>query len=578
MLTPRPQVGGIAPASGFVAIAWLIVTAMLLPGCEGAPAHSKRWRRDRLGAAEDGNPAAPGSAAHRADVALARAHTLRIRLESEPAQLNPLVDPDVDTLRIAEDTIFESLLRYDPGPALDAPCVLHPQLAESWRVLGGGTEIRLTLRDDVKFSDGKKFDVTDAQFSLDMARSSAVRAPRLREALADVVSVDLVGPREVRLALRRPNAFVLRALAEIPMLPEHVYGASSVASGRPPALDRHPKNKAPIGTGPYRFEKWDKGARIVLVRNEDYWGKPPAIDAVEFVVEPDAARALMRAKRGEIDVVPALAPSHYPAQANAMASDFRELHLRPPRLRYVVLDLARPPLDDVRVRKAIALLIDRRKLTAELGHGLLRAVAGPVWPGGPGDGAALPTPAFDPVTAAALLTEAGWLDLDGDGVRERGTTKLRVALLAGSDARGDAERDLLVGGLRKAGFVVEVRSGDPAVILNRLKSGDFELAMIDWRARSDEDLGPLLGTGGARNWGGYASPAMNAALQATRETWEPAGRAAHVADIGKLLLADFPIVPMYAADPIGLVHRRVRGLVARDGWFAIRALTLDETP
>jgi peptide/nickel transport system substrate-binding protein len=232
----------------------------------------------------------------------------------------------------------------------------------------------------------------------------------------------------------------------------------------------------------------------------------------------------------------------------------------------------------VRVRKAIALLVDRRKLTAELGHGLLRAVAGPVWPGGPADGAALPTPAFDPIAAAALLTEAGWLDADGDGVRERGSTKLRVSLLAGSDVRGDAERDLFVSGLRKAGFVVEVRSGDPAVILNRLKSGDFELAIIDWRARSDEDLGPLLGSSGARNWGGYASPQMNAALQATRETWEPAGRAAHVAEIGRLLLADFPLVPMYAADPIGLVHRRVRGLVVRDGWFAIRALTLEDQP
>jgi peptide/nickel transport system substrate-binding protein len=581
MLNRRRQVGGIAPASGFMALPCLIAVAMTLTACQGAPAHSKRWRRDRLAGADGtsaANGAAPGASAAGTEAPLGRARTLRIRLESEPTQLNPLVDPDVDTLRVAEDTVFESLLRYDPGPALDAPGVLHPQLAESWRVVGGGTEIRLTLRDDVKFHDGKKFDVTDAQYSLDMARSSAVRAPRLREALADVVSVDLVGPRELRLALRRPNAFVLRALAEIPMLPEHVYGPSSVASGRPPPLDRHPKNRAPVGTGPYRFERWDKGVRIVLVKNEAYWGKPVAIDAVEFVVEPDAARALMRAKRGEIDVVPALAPAHYPGQANAMAGDFQELHLRPPRLRYLVLDLARPPLDDVRVRQAIALLVDRRKLTAELGHGLLRAVAGPVWPGGPGDGAALPTPPFDPVLAGQLLTQAGWTDDDGDGVRERGTTKLRVGLLAGSDARGDGERDLLVSGLRKAGFVVEVRSGDPAVILNRLKSGEFELAIIDWRARSDEDLGPLLGTNGARNWGGYASAAMNAALQATRESWEPAGRAAHVAEIGRLLLTDWPIVPMYAADPIGLVHRRVRGLAVRDGWFAIRALTLDDTP
>ncbi len=557
--------------------ACLTALASTLLACQGAPAHSKPWRRDHT-VGDDGGSAGAGGAARRADSARKRSQSLRIRLETEPSHLNPLVDPDVDTLRVAEDTIFESLLRFDPGPAIDAPGVLHPQLAESWRVLGGGTEIRVVVRDDVKFHDGQKLAVTDAQFSLDMARSAAVRAPRLREALADVISVDLVGPRELRLSLRRPNAFILRALTEVPMLPEHVYGASAAGSGRAPALDRHPRNRAPIGTGPYRFDHWDKGTRIVLARNDSYWGKPPAIEAIEFVIEPDASKALMRAKRGEIDVVPALAPVHYPDQATAMAGEFLKLRLRPPRLRYVVLNLTRPPLDDVRVRQAIALLVDRRKLTAELGHGMARAVAGPVWPGGPGDGAALPTPAFDPAAAAGLLTAAGWIDSDGDGVRERAGTKLRVALLSGTDARGDAERDLLVQGLRKAGFVVEVRSGDPAVLLNRLKSGDFELAMIEWRARCDEDLGPLLGSNGARNWGRYASGAMNAALQAARETWDPAGRAARVAEIGRLLLSDWPIVPMYAADPIGLVHRRVRGLLVRDGWFAIRALSLEELP
>ena len=257
-----------------MALPCLIAFAMTLAACQGAPAHSKRWRRDRLaeGDATSGtNAAAGGAGGKAAEAPLGRARTLRIRLESEPTQLNPLVDPDVDTLRVSEDTVFESLLRYDPGPALDAPGVLHPQLAESWRVLGGGTEIRLTLRDDVKFHDGKKFDVTDAQYSLDMARSSAVRAPRLREALADVVSVDLTGPRELRLALRRPNAFVLRALAEIPMLPEHVYGPSSLASGRPPQLDRHPKYLAHVAAlvGPELPHELPSGARRVAAAARD---------------------------------------------------------------------------------------------------------------------------------------------------------------------------------------------------------------------------------------------------------------------------------------------------------------------
>jgi peptide/nickel transport system substrate-binding protein len=544
------------------ALAW---SAM---ACEGPPARSRPWRHPEPTVTEPaaslGSPQAMAQA--RADLAKKREHSLRIRLDVEPSHLLPLVDPEVDTLRVAEDTIFETLVRWEAGPAGSGPGTLRPGLAESWRVLGGGSEIRLTLRDGVPFHDGHKFDVVDAQWSLDVARSPTGRSPRLREALADVATVEILGPREVRILLRRPSGYALRTLAEVPMLPQHVYGGG--------ALDRGVKNRAFVGTGPYRLARWDKHERIVLAKNETYWGSPPAIDEIEFVIEPDAARALMRARRGEIDVIPELSPAHFPGQAQAMSADFRSVRLGPPSLIYLVPNSQRPAFADPRCREALALLVDREHLVRETFHGLARVVAGPIWPGGPGDGPSGPAPGFDPTRAARLLDQCGWPDSDGDSLRDRGGERLRVAMLAATDGTGGEVRDVIVPALRKAGFVVEVLAGEPAVLLNRLKSGSFDLAVVEWRGRVDEDLAPLFASRGTRNWGGTTSPAMDVALAAVAATQDPGTRAVRLAEVVARLAVDWPIVPIVAPDPVALVHRRVQGLVPVDGWFRIRALSL----
>jgi peptide/nickel transport system substrate-binding protein len=554
MLRRATQGGPVGGAALFALLAVVVATAS---ACQGPPARPRPWRHDPpdppAAAPTEGSPQAIAQA--RADALERRAHALRIRLDSEPTNLNPLVDPDVDTLRVAEDTIFESLVRYDPGPDAAGPGVFRPGLAESWRVIGGGTEIDLVMRDGVSFHDGQRFTVVDAQYSIDMARSSTVHAQRTRDALADVMTVELAGPKVLRVTLRKQNAYVLRALAEIPILPEHVYQGVD--------LDRHPKNRAPIGTGPFRFVRWDKGQKILLARNETYWGPPPAIDEVEFDIEPDGARALMRARRGELDVLPALSSAHYPSQAKLMSDDFVEVRFRPAQLLYLVLNVTRPTFDDARTRQAVALLVDGKKLV-DLHGGLVRRVGGPIWPGGLGDGPA----------GTALLDQAGWV-AGADGVRQRAGVKLRVAFLATSDDHGAGERDLVRAALSKAGFVVEMLTGDPAVLLNRLKNGAFDLALIDWRGRTDEDLAPLFSVRGARNWGGYASRPMDALLATLESTWDPAARAAHLGDVAAVLASDWPIVPLWAPDPVGLVHKRVRGLVVRDGWFAIRNVSLD---
>ena len=202
---------------------------------------------------------------------------------------------------------------------------------------------------------------------------------------------------------------MLRALAEIPILPMHIYDGSLAAGG------------ALVGTGPWKYVA-TRPASFTSTKNDKYWGGTPAIADLEFVYQPDAAVALTEAKRGELDIVPALIPAHWPEQASApgVAASFKPLQLAPPRMRYLAVQRraraarrrSRPPR--ARAARSIAARIAKRVF-----DGLARPALWPIWPGGPVDGAEAAVPDFDPAAAGKLLDAAGWIDSDKDGIRDK---------------------------------------------------------------------------------------------------------------------------------------------------------------
>ncbi len=559
-------------------VLWAL-TALLPAGCDCAGPRGKPWRHEadpaQLAAAEPRSPAlTSGDDGQAADILAGRSHTLRVHVDAEPRGLNPLTTPSVWTRRITMGTVYETLIRYEPpeGGAGAGPGHYSPGLARSWRVMPGGREIRFELEPGVKFHDGRAMTSVDVQFTLDAIRSPGKDVDHLRPWLDDIFAVELITPREVRLVLKRPSGWVLRALAEIPILPYHVHGEGLNAGGRI------------VGTGPWQLASWKNGV-VHLTRFGGYWGAAPAIDDLEFAYQPDAARALTDAKRGIFDLVPALVPAHWPEQASApgIAASFTALELRPPRLRYLAFDCTTPPLDDPRVRQAIGLLVDRKKLARDAYDGLARPAAGPVWPGGPGDGPTPPAPELDPVAAAALLDAAGWRDADGDGVREKDGQRLRLDVLvierptAGGHHGGrvrDPERGELLDALRRAGVGLDVRAGSEAVVMNRLRAGEFDLAFVELAQPVDTDLSAFLASDGASNLGKCSSPAVDAALRALSEVWEPAARVPLAGELAAAVADLAPMAALVAPAPQGLVHRRVQGVVVWDGWLDLRKLTL----
>jgi ABC-type transport system substrate-binding protein len=548
-----------------VALLGALVAVVLAAGCD-SPARVKPWRHAPDPAAEaqraPSSPAltaAPGDP----DLSVARAHTLRIHVDAEPGRLTPLVAPSVWARRITLGTIFEPLLRYVP-PDGQTPARYAPRLARSWRVAPSGLEIRIELEPDVTFHDGRPLTAADVQFTLDAVRDPRRAIDHLRPMLDDVEAVELVSAHELRLRLKRRSGWVLRALAEVPILPMHVYDGSLLGGG------------ALVGTGPWRLAS-NKAGTIHLARYDRYWGPKPAIADLEFVYEPDAAVALREAKRGSLDLIAALIPAHWPEQANApgVVAAFRPLGLDPPRLRYLAFNPARPPLDDPRVRHALALLVDRHTVARRVFGGLARPALWPIWPGGPISGAEATVPEFAPAAAARLLDEAGWTDSEPkDGIRDRAGKQLRLLMIGGDKpAQRDPsvpavrlERDHFIEAARRIGVVIDVRTGGESWLEKRITDGAYDIAELAWTGMVDSDPAQVLAHA-AR------SPRIDRALDALAAAWDPAERAGLAPELATALAETWPLAGIVADAPQGLIAKRLHGVRVWDGWLDLSQLS-----
>jgi len=544
-------------------VALVAATVAVLVSCE-SPARVKPWRHapdpTSEAARAPGSPALADGAGEQ-EVHAARAHTLRVHVDAEPGRLTPIVGPTLWARRITLGTIFEPLLRYVP-PDGQGPGRYAPRLAQSWRVMPSGLEVRIELEPNVTFHDGHPLTASDVQFTLDAIRDPHKGIDHLRPMLEDIEAIELITAHEVRLRLKRPSGWVLRALAEIPILPMHIYDGSLLGGG------------ALIGTGPWKLAS-NKAGVVHLTRYDRYWAGKPAIADLEFVYEPDAAVALREAKRGELDVIPALIPAHWPEQANApgIVAAFRPLELATSRLRYLAFNAARPPLDDARVRHALALLIDRRVIAKRVFDGLARPALWPIWPGGLVSGPEAAVPDFDPAGAAKLLDAAGWTDSGPkDGIRDQAGKQLRLVMIGGEkplpkDASGPpqkVERDYFIEAARRVGVVIDVKTGGEAWLEKRIADGNYDLAELVWNGMVDVDPGALVA---------HASPRIDRALDALAAAWDPAERAKLAPELAAGFAETWPLAGIVADAPHGLIAKRLKGVRVWDGWIDFSQLS-----
>jgi peptide/nickel transport system substrate-binding protein len=544
---------------------WAIVALaplICVSGCRGKrktpPASGRAQTTAELSGARPPTPDA-GSLPAPSDVPppSRRGGTLRVHLDGEPPNLMPLGDAESSALQVTTGLLYETLLDCSDG-------TYRPALAESWDVSDDRMRLAVRVRSGVRWHDHRAFGVLDVQASIEPLLRKGNDAAALRAELADVASLELVTERTIRLVLKRPSDLALRALCDVPILPDHIIRGIRIESA--------PIARAPIGTGPFKFAGWERGKRIRLERAPDYWGTPPGLDEIVFDLDSDAVRALNRTRRGDIDVLARVLEVHYPEQVEptTLHGGAELIRLASRRYSFLVLNHAHYPLSDPRFRRAVAMLWDRNRFSGELHDDLARPIGG--LPGA----ADVAAPPFDRPHAIALLEQAGYRDSDADGVRDNQGRPIRLTMLEPAGNKlFNVEARAFVLEMRKAGVLVDLVPTDSATIVQRLKRGEFDLVPMTWQGAPDDVPAALFGSDGAFNYGGYRSGALDAMLEEARAAAGPTARAPILERISRLVTEDQPAIFLYRYDVPALVAGRVHGLAAVGDRFDLRRVWLE---
>ncbi len=295
---------------------------------------------------------------------------------------------------------------------------LNPSLATSWKPLGDSAW-EFTLRPDVTFHDGSKLTAADVVFTLhrapDVPRSPSGFGPLLR----DVVSIDAPDPSHVVVHTKGPVPLLPTYLSRIAIIPEHV-GPQLV--GRDATTQDYDSGKVAIGSGPYRFVSWARGDAITLRRNDAYWGARPAWDTVRLRYIPNPTARLAALRAGDVDIIDSVSVEDVAGLKSNPAFRVREApssdvigfqidvaQRKPPFVSGPNGEaLDKNPLADMRVRRALAMAINRDALRDRVMNGEMATNAQVMAPGQFGYDPDLKPIPYDPAGAKKLLAEAGY--------------------------------------------------------------------------------------------------------------------------------------------------------------------------
>ncbi|MDF1873256.1 ABC transporter substrate-binding protein [Vannielia sp.] len=371
--------------------------------------------------------------------------TLALGMVLEPPNLDPTAGAAAAIDEVVYANIFEGLTRFSPDGAV------LPALASSWEVSEDGKTYTFTLHSGVKFHDGTDFDASDVEFSLNRAR--AEDSTNAQKALfAGIESVEAVDPATVKITLSAPDG----------ALPFKLAWGDAVMVGEESAADLATK---PVGTGPFTFTEWVQGDHVTLTRNEGYWGEAPALASAtfKFISDPNAAFAAMMA--GDVDAFPNFPAPETLAQFESNPQ-FSVIVGSTEGETILAMNNAEPPLDNVKVRKAIAHAINRADIIDGAMFGYGTPIGTHFAPHNPDYVDLTGQSAFDPEASQMLLKEAGVSDL-----------KLRLALPPPSYARRGGE--IIAAQLRAVGIEAEITNMEWAQWLEQVFNGrDFDLTII----------------------------------------------------------------------------------------------------
>jgi len=478
---------------------------------------------------------------------------LQIGIGTDVANWDIVQFPDGDA-RFVWSQIYETLVR------LDSDLKLMPGLAESWDKDDSGRVWTFHLREGVKFHDGTPFNADAVVYSYG-ERANVTKARTLQ-----LEKIEPVDEYTVRFTCVKP----------IPLPTYLTHVAWPIAS--PSSIDAEGNFTGPVGTGPFKLAQQLKGQEVVLVRNDDYWGKKSKLEQVIFKVIPDASTRMIALTSGDIDMSIKVPESEVKVlEKDTNITVHRKLTTFTDFLQF---NCARTPFNDVKVRKAVAYAIDSESIVKNILDGIGIAARGRAYsPVMMYCDDNLPLFATDSNKSKELLAEAGFKDTDGDGIVEKNGQPLEIdALISTWSSRQQREAEACQAQLAQAGIKADIKVLETAAMDQLESQGDFDVLL-----RSGFFVwGPYPHHIKIHHSKNYKSHYKNEAYDLLAEQAEAIQdenkKAQLYSQIQKMILDEVPAYYIVHEEKVIATRNRVKGyqITAEDPWLELSGVYLQD--
>ncbi|HEU4370256.1 MAG TPA: ABC transporter substrate-binding protein [Methylomirabilota bacterium] len=441
---------------------------------------------------------------------------------------------DIYSLAVSQQ-IFDGLVEFDHT------LTIAPALAQYWRASRDNLTWTFTLRKGVRFHNGREVTADDVVFSL-----TRLLDPKVKSAAADLF-VGIQGAREFRegrvttvRGLTVLDAATVRIVldeAQVPLVSILAVGHAKIVPRDIVTRQGEAFGEAPVGTGPFRFERWERRKEIVLTANAEYFVGAPRLQRIVYRIFPDERSGAMfdEFRRGRLEDSP-VPMQDYPKLLASTPS----IHVKRPMfsVRFLGLNTRVKPLGDARVRQALIYAIDREAIVEEATRGRFLLARGILPPGTLGYNPRLQSYGYDPARARELLAQAGYPG-------GRGLPPLTI----GASVKLDPEHPRIVRALDAVGVRAEFKYvTDWPQFLRMMTDGQFPVYQHAWFADvpdPDNFLFKLFHSKSPRNYTGYSNPQLDTLLQRAREESDGQRRVDLYRRAEQMIVDDAVVIPFF---------------------------------
>lgn len=454
-------------------------------------------------------------------------------------------DPRVTQSRHEEQVIAQV---FDQLVVADTDGKLYPGLATEWTVSDDNKSVTLKLREDVTFHDGTPFNADAVKFTFDTIVDPATGSQGAVDLIGPYAGSEVLGPYEIRIDYERPFPGAVASYSENELSP--------VSPAAVEKLGNTGFAQAPVGTGPFRFESWEKGSQVVLVRNDAYNWAPEFYDndgpsKVAKIVHKfinNAGTRVAALETGEVDITDLTPPLDMRRLGDS--GNFKTAVGVASGVPFsLMLNTSHGALQDIKVRQALFQSIDRPRLAENLFFGFAKPAWGPISSATPAYWAGVEAYyPYDPAKAAALLDEAGWA-MGADGIREKDGQKLSIKYISllEPDTAVSLQAMAKEVGIDLAVEIVTKAKQDEMVMNNTYDMGEIRwvfnspsVLVIPFSSDNIPEPGKFK-----FNWMHWASPELDAQLQKASMAETADARIQDYADAQKMIMDYAAFVPIH---------------------------------